>query len=342
MPGRGMVTALPRRVMLIAGAAAGHAAGDVSVEGNQFLPRQHPWVAEGVTLVGLVSPEKQTQGKQRLCRGAGRRSAPACSTRSSASAPNSCAFRSARPASTRSRRSTIPNYRDEVLDADRLDPGGRFNVIVVDAVAGSSPAPGTDAGCPRRRHGGPGARSPGARGVIRGILLEIFNEPAIGHAGPKDWRKLAGGDAAADRLAAQGRGRRTCCWSAGVQYSRSFENAPLLHDPLGQLGYAVHPLPRPVQPDPRATGRRSSATSPRTHPVMATAFNAQAGGGYCRPELPEQAEDSARLSARDSRSASSPGRLTCRTCASQTGPTPPSTTLSADSATPAAAAGRAR
>ena len=42
---------------LAAAPVAGWAAGDVTVEGNRFYRDGEPWVAEGVTLVGRVSPE---------------------------------------------------------------------------------------------------------------------------------------------------------------------------------------------------------------------------------------------------------------------------------------------
>ena len=74
----------------------------------------------------------------------------------------------------------------------------------------------------------------------------------------------------------------------GVQYSRSFENAPPLEDPLGQLGYALHPFLGEYN-QTQADWQRKFGTFAETHPVMATAFNAHAGGIYCRPELPEQA-----------------------------------------------------
>ena len=50
----------------------------------------------------------------------------------------------------------------------------------------------------------------------------------------------------------------------------------------------MHPFLGPHN-QTRADWRRKFGDFARTHPVMATAFNAQAGGGYCRPELPEQA-----------------------------------------------------
>ena len=60
----------------------------------------------------------------------------------------------------------------------------------------------------------------------------------------------------------------------GLQFARNLAGAPPLDDPLGQLGYAVHPYLGRHNQTPRAVGRRSWAASPATHPVMATEWNA--------------------------------------------------------------------
>ena len=75
----------------------------------------------------------------------------------------------------------------------------------------------------------------------------------------------------------------------GSQFSRTLAGAPPLDDPLGQLGYAVHPyLSRYNQT--RAQWEKKWGGLARSHPVMATEWNAYSGGGYCRPEMPAQAE----------------------------------------------------
>jgi len=52
---RGWLRAVVLVLGLVASPGAGWAAGDVTVEGNRFLRDGEPWVAEGVTLVGLVA-----------------------------------------------------------------------------------------------------------------------------------------------------------------------------------------------------------------------------------------------------------------------------------------------
>ncbi len=126
----------------------------------------------------------------------------------------------------------------------------------------------------------------GDSATIRGILLEIFNEPKSASQ-PRDWKTWqAGMQPLIDLLRKPG--SQNVLLVGGVQYSRSFENAPVLDDPLGQLGYAVHPSSGEYN-QTRADWQKKFGDFAETHPVMATEFNAQAGGGYCRPELPEQA-----------------------------------------------------
>ena len=49
----------------------------------------------------------------------------------------------------------------------------------------------------------------------------------------------------------------------GAVSRTTFDGAPPLDDPLGQLGYAVHPFLARINQTRGAVGARSSATSPR-------------------------------------------------------------------------------
>ena len=194
-------------------------------------------------------------GRPMLRRGQG--SDPVCSTRSSATAPNSCAFRSAKPASTRNRRSTIPATATTCLTPSPLTrPAGQRHRLYA---VGAHRTPGTEhppTATTRRAW----RESRRRLGSDRGILLEIFNEPPSATARtPAEWKPWQETMQSLIDLLRKA-GSQNVLLVGGAQYSRSFEDAPLLHDPLGQIGYAVHPLSRPIQPDPRATGRGSSAT----------------------------------------------------------------------------------
>ena len=85
-------------------------------------------------------------------------------------------------------------------------------------------------------------------------------------------------------------GARNVLLVPGTQYARSFLGAPALDDPLGQLGYAMHPY-LGTHNQTRAQWDKKWGNFARTHPMIATEFNSNAGGNYCRPELAEQAEE---------------------------------------------------
>ena len=126
-------------------------------------------------------------------------------------------------------------------------------------------------------------------GGDRGVLFELFNEPPDNPRTPAEWvpwQELM--QATIDALRKWG--AQNVLLVPGTQYSRNLAGAPPLDDPLGQLGYAIHPyLGKHNQT--RAQWDKKWGDHARTHPVMATEFNADAGGPYCRPGLAAQAEE---------------------------------------------------
>ena len=202
-------------------------------------------------------------------------------------------------------------------------------------------ADATGAACRRPRPGAPGARSPPELGRRPRRPARDLQRAAGQPPDPGGMGALAEVDAGDDRRAARGGVAERAAGPRDAVLAQSFDGAPPLDDPLGQLGYAVHPyLGRHNQT--RAQWEKKWGDFARTHPVMATEFNADAGGNYCRPELRGAGRGAARLPAPSSGSGSSPGRSTCRTCASRTAATPRSTTSSAASAATAAAAAPGR
>ena len=130
--------------------------GGVSVEGNRFYRDGAPWVAEGVTLVARA-----------LARGSG--AGPTYAAARAAFGPGMLGeverygadlvrFQVSQAGARPEIEGLRPGYRDDVLDADRPDPGGRAQRHRLDAMAGRRRAP-TRAACRRRRPGAPGASS---------------------------------------------------------------------------------------------------------------------------------------------------------------------------------------
>jgi endoglucanase len=282
MPGRVICAAIVVSLALLAHAAL---AQDVTVEGNRFLRDGKPWVAEGVTLVGLVSPEGRVRDKPTY---AAARAAfgPGMLGEVRRFGADTVRFQVSQTALDPRSKDHDPGYRDEVLDAVALARDEGFTVIVSMQWQGVSGRRGE--GMPTgatRRAWAPIVR---AFGDDRGVLLEIFNEPEIDPRTPKEWeawRKPMQG--LIDALRREG--SENVLLVDGTQFARNLEGAPALDDPLGQLGYAVHPyLGRHNQT--RAQWQKKWGDFARTRPVMATEWNASAGGNYCRPEMPAQAE----------------------------------------------------
>ena len=180
-----------------------------------------------------------------------------------------------------------PGYRDDVLDAVALTRAAGLNVIVSMRLALTGPREPVHLPTATTRRAW--RTLAGEVGGDRGILLEIFNEPSVNprtRAEWKPWQKSMQSVIDVLRRA----GAENVLLVGGAQYARSFADAPLLDDPLGQIGYAVHPY-LGEHNQTRTQWQRKFGDLARTHPVMATEFNAQAGGSYCRPELAEQTAD---------------------------------------------------
>jgi hypothetical protein len=282
MPGRVICSAIVVCLALLAGAAR---AQDVTVEGNRFLRDGKPWVAEGVTLVGLVAPEGRL-GKNRpnfeLARaefGAG--------TMGEVRRFGADLVRFPVSQAGLDPRSPIydPDYRDEVLDGVALARAAGLNVIVVmqwQGPSGKRAEVGLPSGTTRRAWR---AIAP-ALAEDRGVLLEVFNEPELRGTGPDEWATWQKSmQSLIDLL--RDEGSKNVLLVGGVMFSHSFKGAPPLSDPLDQLGYAVHPfLTQGNQTRKQWEGKFGDYAA--THPLMATSFSAHAGGGYCRPELKQQ------------------------------------------------------
>jgi hypothetical protein len=179
-----------------------------------------------------------------------------------------------------------PDYRDEVLAAVAETRAAGFSVLVSMQWQGVSGrrGEGLPTGATRRAW----ASIVPAFADDRGVLLEVFNEPHIDPRTPAEWEPWRESmQGLIDAL--RGAGSENVLLVGGSQFARNLEGAPALDDPLGQLGYAVHPyLGRYNQT--RAQWERKWGGFARRHPVMATEWNAHSGGNYCRPEMPAQAE----------------------------------------------------
>jgi hypothetical protein len=176
---RGWLTAASAALLLAVTTVAALAAGDVRVEGNRFLRDGKPWIAEGVTLVGLVSPEGRLRNKPTY---AAARAAfgPGMLGEVRRFGADTVRFQVSQSGLDPRSKDHDPDYRDEVLDAVALTRAAGLNVIVSMQWQGVSGrrGEGLPTGATRRAW----ASIVPAFGDDRGVLLEIFNEPEIDRA----------------------------------------------------------------------------------------------------------------------------------------------------------------
>ena len=298
MPGRVICSAIVVCLALLAHAAL---AQDVTVEGNRFLRDGEPWVAEGVTLVGLVSP-------------AGRENRPTYAAARAAFGPGTLGevrrfgadlvrFQVSQTGLDPKSKDHDPGYRDEVLDAVALTRAAGLNVIVSMVSRGEEALP---SGVTRRawrtdrRRAGRRSRHP----------ARDFQRTAREPSDPGGMAGLAEGDAGGDRHAARrGIGER----AAGRRHpirAQSCRGAAARR-PARAARLRGAPLPRPAQPDAGAVGEEVGRLRPDPsgdgdrveRPVRRQLL--PAGDARRRPRRCSTISPS-------SGSGSSPGRSTCR------------------------------
>ena len=268
-----------------AGAALA-APDDVTIEGNRFLRGGRPWVAEGVTLVGMVAPERQiaaraayNSARQRFGTGmlAAVRDYGADTVRYQISQggldPQSPIH--------------DPGYRGEVLDAIALTRRMGLNVIVSMQWQGPSGTRNSD-GMPDDTTKRAWSAVLPAIGQDRGILLELFNEPHLKEKTDANWATWQQDfQGLIDHVRAEG--ARNVVLVDGLRSAHYLGGSPRLRDPAGQLGYAVHPFLVAINRTRKAWDENFGDFS-RKHAVMATAFNARSNNGYCRPTFPQETD----------------------------------------------------
>ena len=269
--------------LLVLGSAA-RAAGDVTVEGNRFLRDGVPWVAEGVTLVGFVAPEDQigrAYGRARALFG------PELLDDIRAYGADVVRFQVSQTGLDPRSPFFDPDYRGQVLKVIRQTRKAGFNVIVSmqwQRPSGYKDPTGMPSATTRRAW----RQLAGGLAEDRGILLEVFNEPALVKTSPENWERWRRDmQSLIDVL--RKAGSQNVLLVGGLGFAHYFTGAPELHDPFGQLGYTVHPFLAPKSRT-RAQWDERYGDFAATHPVMATAFMANSAFAQCRPTLPQETE----------------------------------------------------
>jgi hypothetical protein len=267
-------------------ATAALAEGAVSVEGNRFLRDGRPWVAEGVTLVGRVSPDREADEVPAYA-AARARFGPGLLGEIRRYGADTVRYQVSQGGLDPRSPIHDPAYRDEVLEAVALARGAGFTVIL------SMQAHG-----PSGMHDASGRPSQGTRrawrailgeiGHDRGVMLELYNEPGPRDRNAKSWA-IWQADAQGLIDFVRGRGASNVLLVDGMRAGHYLGGSPRLHDPAGQLGYAVHPYLVRINRT-RAQWDKNFGDFARDHPVMATEFNARSANGYCRESFPEEVD----------------------------------------------------
>ena len=126
------------------------------------------------------------------------------------------------------------------------------------------------------------------------LIYEMFNEPQ-NHATPDGWSVWRDGGPAAHNQgtpavghqavldAIRATGARNVVVADAGQFGQRLDGSPLVHDPLGQVAYGVHPYLTAILRDP-ANWEPSFGFLANQFPVVATEWIANSKVVFCHPE----------------------------------------------------------
>jgi hypothetical protein len=260
--------------------------GEISVQGNKFLRDGKPWIARGVTIVGVVAPEKSLRGPYVQ---AHKFFGPAELDAAKQYGADLIRFQVSQAGSNKLSGIYSDDYLDAVKSAVALARGKGFSVIV--SLQSEKPSGVDETGMPNEKAVQAWQSLAPLFGDDRGVMLEIFNEPSPN--GPDTtsshdwdtWQKTM--QPLVDEI--RRRGARNVLLLDGLYWSQVLDGAPRLNDPLSQVAYAEHPYMSPRlrnrQDWESMFGRFAS-----NHPVMVTEWNAT-GRKNCIPSVPQWAAD---------------------------------------------------
>lgn len=282
--GRRALAGIALALALAVPVAAAAAGGAVSVEGRRFLRDGRPWVAEGVVLVGRVAPAAAVAGSPAYAAARQRLDAGTFAAIRDYGA-DLVRFQVSQAGLDPEAPGHDPAYRGEVLAAVAEARAAGLSVIVsmrkplVRVGPDNMPTDVT-----RRAWGA----IVGPLSQDRGVLLELYNEPGLKERTAENWAAWRTDMQSLIDLVRRA-GAPNVLLVDGLRAAHYLGGAPALHDPLGQLGYAVHPYLTATNRTP-AQWDRNFGDFAREHPVMATEFNARSANGYCRESFPREVD----------------------------------------------------
>ncbi len=269
------------------GPASPPPADGVRVAGNRLLRDGKPFVPVGFSMVALVHPNGEGETAW-----ASRRLSDRTMEEARAWGANTIRFQ----LSQRGLDPTDALYSQAYLDRIKAGVGlaRRHGLVVILAIQDQGPSGGNS-------HAQPSEATIRDWGTLtahfngdRNIVYEIFNEPQ-NRPTPEGWSVWRNGGPAArnqgtpavghQRLlsAIRGSGATNVVIADAGQFGQRLDGIPLLHDPLGQVAYGVHPylthtLRQPGDWEPGFGFLRTQ------YPVVATEWTAVSRVRFCQPE----------------------------------------------------------
>jgi hypothetical protein len=257
-------------LLLSSNLPANAAEGEISVQGTKILRDGKPWVAKGVTIVGIVAPQNQLGGPYVE---AHRFFGPAELDAAKLFGADVVRFQVSQGGTDPQSRIYSEAYVQEVQSAITLARSRHFSVIV--SLQGQQPS-GLD------ERGMPGEKAVRAWGRLaplfasdRGVMLELYNEPAPN--GPDagmthDW---AAWQRSMQPIVDEIRTYNVpnVLLVDGLYWAQMLQGAPRLSDPLSQIVYAEHPYYSSRLLTRQAWDQMFGNFS-ESHPVMVTEWNA--------------------------------------------------------------------
>lgn len=265
----------------------------ISVSGNTLLANGRPWLPGGVNIVGLVRARPSPAGAGPVFDRAAAHFGPEELAAARSLGANVVLVQVSEPALDPVSPDYVPEYLDRVVAGIRLVQAAGFPVIVnmqwekPTGVAGQPSMPGAETARAWARLGAFFAHD-------RSVVFELFNEPNLPLAGPGEPisspRLWAAWQAAFQPLIDDLRrsGMQNVLIVDGMSWAQTLNGAPVLHDPLGQLAYGVHPYPIPSYPETPAGWDTRFGNFAQAHPVVITEWIADSGL-FCIPDAPQVA-----------------------------------------------------
>ena len=262
------------------------ASGEISVQGTTILRDGQPWVAKGVTVVGLIGPANRIGGPYAI---AAKRWGSDELTAIKAYGADLIRFQVSPFALDPQSAIYTPDYANTVIQAGRMARAMGFAVIV-------SMQSGVQLFGITDHRGLPNDSTLRAWQQIapqlsndNGVIFELFNEPSKTRGDPSapdptwgDW--LAAHQPLVDQIRKDG--AHNVIMLDGLQWTQTLNGAPTAADP--NVIYAVHPYAGPGQ-KLRSPAEWDAAFGnfAKMHAVLISEWNEISIDVHCTPDFPE-------------------------------------------------------